>query len=167
MFRQVACCLIVAVLFAATHARAQEPIPYGQPILLEAAKRVVAAASEEANKQKWPVAIAIVDSGGHLVLFHRLDNTQLGSVEVAIEKAKTAVLYRRPTKALEDRIAQGGADVKLLKLPGMPLEGGVPIVRDGKIIGGIGVSGVQSSQDAAVAAAGLEALASGKRSTDE
>jgi uncharacterized protein GlcG (DUF336 family) len=147
------------LLFAATSATAQEPTPYGQPVSLDAAKKIAAAAAEKANAEKWPLAIAIVDSGGHLVLFHRLDNTQLGSVEVAIEKAKTAVLYRRPTKALEDRIAKGGADLKLLKLPGMPLEGGIPIVQDGKIIGGIGVSGMQSPQDAAVAQAGLKSLA--------
>jgi uncharacterized protein GlcG (DUF336 family) len=136
----------------------QEPFPYGPAISLEQAQKVVAAAEAEAKKQKWPVAIAVVDSGGYLVLFQRLDNTQLGSVEVSIEKAKTAVLYRRPTKVFEDRIAQGGAELKLLRLPGMPLEGGVPIIREGKIIGGIGVSGVQSTQDAAVAAAGLQGL---------
>ncbi len=150
---------LMAMLLVASSLSAQEPLPYGAAVSLESAQRVAAAAAKEAQANKWPVAIAIVDSGGHLVLFHRLDNTQLGSVEVAIEKAKTSVLYRRPTKALEDRIAMGGADVKLLKLPGMPLEGGIPIVHEGKIIGGIGVSGVQSSQDAAVAQAGLKALA--------
>ena len=133
-------------------------MPYGLAIDLKTAKEVVAAAEIEANKNQWPVAIAVVDSGGHLVLFQRLDNTQLGSVEVSIEKAKTAVMYRRPTKAFEDRIAQGGADLKLLKLPGLPLEGGIPIIRDGLIIGAIGVSGVQSTQDAQVAMAGLKAL---------
>jgi len=118
----------------------------------------MAAAEAEANKQNWPVAIAIVDNAGFLVLFQRLENTQLGSVEVSIEKARTAVLYRRSTKALEERLAAGGADLKLLKLPGLPLEGGLPIVHDGKIIGAIGVSGVQSFQDGQVAAAGLKAL---------
>lgn len=78
-----------------------------------------------------------------------------------MEKAKTAVLYRRPTKALEERIAMGGAELKLLKLTGLPLEGGIPILRDGKIIGGIGVSGVQRSQDAQVAQAGLKAIQAG------
>jgi uncharacterized protein GlcG (DUF336 family) len=121
---------------------------------------MMAAAEAEAMKQSWPVAIAIVDNAGYLVMFHRLDNTQLGSVEVALEKAKTAVLFRRPTKAIEDRLAAGGADLKLLRLPAMPLEGGIPIVHEGKIIGGIGVSGVQSNQDAAVATAGLRALQS-------
>jgi uncharacterized protein GlcG (DUF336 family) len=146
----VGCLLVVAP--------AQEPPAYGPAISLEQARKIVDAAEAEAKKQKWPVAIAVVDSAGYLVLFQRLDNTQLGSVEVSIEKAKTAVLYRRPTREFEERIAQGGAELKLLRLPGLPLEGGVPIVQDGKIIGGIGVSGVQSRQDAAVAAAGLEAL---------
>jgi uncharacterized protein GlcG (DUF336 family) len=91
-------------------------------------------------------------------MFQRLENTQLGSIEVALQKAKTSALYRRPTKAFEERIALGGADLKLLKLPGLPLEGGLPIVRDGKLIGAIGVSGVQSVQDAQVGAAGLKAI---------
>lgn len=134
------------------------PPPYGPPLGLETARQVMAAAEAEANKQNWPVAIAIVDNAGFLVLFQRLENTQLGSVEVSIEKARTAVLYRRSTKALEERLAAGGADLKLLKLPGLPLEGGLPIVHDGKIIGAIGVSGVQSFQDGQVAAAGLKAL---------
>ncbi len=151
--------LMCGVAMTVSLADSQEaPLPYGSAIDLQTAKELVAAAEVEANTNQWPVAIAVVDSGGHLVMFQRLDNTQLGSVEVAIEKAKTAVLYRRPTKAFEDRIAQGGADLKLLKLPGLPLEGGIPIVREGKIIGGIGVSGVQSAQDAQVAAAGLKVI---------
>ena len=149
------CCL----LLPGSSVIAQDPpLPYGLAIDLATANKVMAAAEIEANKNKWPVAIAIVDSGGHLVLFQRLDNTQLGSIEVALEKAKTSVLYRRPTKAFEDRIAQGGADLKLLKLPGLPLEGGIPIVKDGTIIGAIGVSGVLSSQDAQIGTAGLKAL---------
>lgn len=135
------------------------PPPYGAPITLADAHKIVDAAEAEANKQKWPVAIAIVDSAGHLVLFHRLDNTQYGSVEVAIEKAKTSALFRRPTKAFESTLEQGGANLKILKLPGAtPIEGGLPIVKDGKLIGAIGVSGVKSTEDAQVAAAGLEAI---------
>jgi len=150
-------CLVTSVV-STPLAIAQEPTPYGAAITLEQARKVMAAAEAEARKEKWPVAIAVVDSAGFLVLFQRLDNTQLGSVEIAQQKAKTAVMYRRPTKAFEDRLAQGGADLRLLKLPGLPLEGGIPIVHEGKIIGGIGVSGVQSTQDAQVAAAGLAAL---------
>src|SRR5688572_32603004 len=108
--------LFAIVTWFASNAMAQDPpLPYGSPVDLATAKKLVAAAEEEGNKNHWPVAIAIVDSGGHLVLFHRLDNTQLGSVEIAIAKAKTAVMYRRPTKSFEDRLAAGGADLKLLK----------------------------------------------------
>ena len=159
MLKHVLSLLLCGVAMTVSFGNSQDaPLPYGLAIDLKTAKEVIAAAEIEANKNQWPVAIAIVDSGGHLVLFQRLDNTQLGSVEVSIEKAKTAVMYRRPTKAFEDRIAQGGADLKLLKLPGLPLEGGIPIVRGGKIIGAIGVSGVQSTQDAQVATAGLKVL---------
>lgn len=140
-------------------ASAQAPIPYGQPISLEQAKKVIAAAEVEAAKNNWPVAIAVVDGSGFLVAFHRLDNTQLGSVEVALQKAKTSALFRRPTKVFEDTLATGGASVKVLKLPGaLPIEGGLPIIHEGKIIGAIGVSGVKSTEDAQVATAGLEAL---------
>lgn len=146
---------------AQTQPAAAPPPPpaYGIGISLEAAKAAMAAAEAEAKKNNWPVAIAIVDSSAKLVMFSKLDNTQHGSVDIAIGKATTAVNLRRPTKALQDGIAQGGVNLRLLAVPGvMPLEGGVPIVADGKIIGGIGVSGVPSSQDAEVAMAGLKAL---------
>src|SRR6476660_5831563 len=97
---------------------AQEPMPYGSPITLNQARKVMAAAEAEAKKQKWPVAIAVVDGSGFLVAFARLDNTQLGSVQVAQAKARSAALFRRPTKAFEDSIAAGGANLKFLKLPG-------------------------------------------------
>ena len=141
-------------------AAAQAPIPYGAPLGLADAKRAISAAEAEAIREGWPVAIAVVDPSGFLVAFARLDNTQLGSVEVAIEKARTSALYRRTTKEFEDRLVQGGANLKVLRLPGLPIEGGVPIVVDGKIVGAIGVSGVQSSQDAQVATAGMKALSS-------
>jgi uncharacterized protein GlcG (DUF336 family) len=139
-------------------ARAQEPIPYGTPINLEAALKVVAAAEAEAKKQNWPVAISVVDCAGFLVAFHRLDIPQLGSVEVSLEKAKTSALFRRATRTYEDTLAQGGANLKVLRAPALPIEGGLPIIRDGKIIGAIGVSGVKSTEDAQVARAGLAAL---------
>lgn len=143
----------------ASAARAQMPLPYGEAISLEQAKKVIAAAEVEAKKNNWPVAIAVVDGAGFLVAFQRLDNTQLGSVEVALEKAKTSALFRRPTKLLEETLAMGGANLKILKLPGaLPIEGGLPIIHDGKIIGAVGVSGVKSTEDGQVAAAGLEAL---------
>ncbi len=152
--------LAIGVIITATRsASAQTPIPYGEPISLEGARKVIAAAEAEAKKNDWPVAIAIVDGSGFLVAFGRLDNTQLGSVEVSIQKAKTSALFRRPTKAFEDTLAQGGASQKVLKLPGaLPVEGGLPIVQNGKIIGAIGVSGVKSTEDAQIASAGLKAL---------
>ena len=135
------------------------PAPYGPAITLEQAKKVLAAAEAEAKKNEWPVAISIVDGSGFLVAFQRLDNTQLGSVEVSLEKARTSALFRRPTKAFEDILAQGGGNAKVLKLPGaLPIEGGLPILVDGKVIGAIGVSGVKSMEDAQIATAGLESL---------
>lgn len=140
-------------------ASAQSPVPYGEPITLEKAKTVIAAAEVEANKNKWPVAIAVVDNSGFLVAFHRIDNTQLGSVEVAMKKAKTSALFRRPTKVFEDMLGTPGTNSKVLTLPdALPIEGGLPIIVDGKIIGAIGVSGVKSTEDAQVATAGTEAL---------
>ena len=141
-------------------ASAQTPPPYGQPISLEMAKKAAAAAEAEARKNGWPVVIAVVDSGSHLVLLERLDNTQYASIDIAKGKATTAVNFRRPSKALEDAVAGGGAGLRLLRVDGlMPLEGGIPIVVDGKIVSGIGVSGVLSQQDAQVAKAGAEAIA--------
>lgn len=151
--------VLTAAALNATPAMAQAPIPYGEPITNEQAKKIIAAAEEEARKNDWPVAIAVVDGGGHLVAFSRLDHTQLGSVEIAQEKAKTSALFRRPTKAFEDTLAAGGVNAKVLKLPGaLPIEGGLPIIHDGKIIGAVGVSGVKSTEDAQIATAGLEAL---------
>lgn len=135
------------------------PSPYGAPITLETAKKAMAAAEAEAKKNNWPVVIAIVDSASQLVLLQRLDNTQYASVDIAKGKAATSVNFRRPTKALEDAIAGGGAGLRLLRVDGLtPLEGGIPIILDGKIVGGIGVSGVLSTQDAQVAKAGADAL---------
>jgi len=135
------------------------PTPYGSPITLEQAKKVVAAAEAEALSNGWPVVIAIVDSGGSLVLLHRLDNTQLASVEIAQAKARTANNFRRPSKNFEDSVAGGGVGLRLLAMPGLaPLEGGIPIIVNGQVIGAIGVSGVQSGQDAQIAQAGVQAL---------
>ena len=147
-----------ALLFVAASASAQAPPPYGLPITLDQAKKAMAGAEAEAKKNNWPVVIVILDSGGHLVMMQRLDNTQWGSVDVAREKARSAVALRRPTKALQDLIAQGGANLRLLNIGYSVLEGGIPIVVDGKIIGSIGVSGVTSQQDAQTAQAGIDAL---------
>ena len=146
-----------ALVFVAS-ASAQAPTPYGAPIGLEHAKKVMAGAESEAKKNSWPGVIVILDSGGQLVMLQRLDNAQWGSVDVAKEKARSAVALRRPTKVLQDLIAQGGANLRLLNIGFSVLEGGIPIVADGKIIGSIGVSGVTSQQDAQIAQAGLDAL---------
>lgn len=153
---------VAGMMIAQTVVSAQTPPAYGTPITLEQAKKVVAGAEAKARENKWNVVIAIVDTGGHLVALHRLDNTQFGSIEVARQKAFTAAAFRRPTKAFEDVIAGGGAGLKLLKLEGAsPLEGGLPIIVDGKIIGAVGVSGVTSQQDAEIAQAGINALTGG------
>ena len=138
---------------------AANPMRYGTSITLEEAKRVMAGAEAEAQRNQWPMVIAIVDTAGLLVMLHRMDHAQNGSIAIAPGKAETAVNFKRPTKALQDAIAQGGANLKLLTAPNAVLmEGGVPIVRNGEIIGAIGVSGMSSSQDAQVAEAGLAAV---------
>ena len=155
--------LAVSIILVAAHADAQTPPapppPYGPPITLEQAKKAMAAAEAEARKNNWGMSIAIVDSGGNLVMMQRLDGTQFGSNEVARQKAHTAVAFKRPTKVFQDLIAQGGANLRLLKLEGASvLEGGVPVIVNGQIIGAIGVSGGTSPQDAQVAIAGADAL---------
>src|SRR5882762_10441890 len=118
------------------------PLAYGTPISFNQAEKIMVAAVQEAAKNGWTMAIAIVDTGGNLVSFQRMDNTQIGSVEVAIGKAKTANNFKRPSKAFEDQVANGGIGLKILSLPGVvPVEGGEPILFQGKIIGGIGASG--------------------------
>jgi uncharacterized protein GlcG (DUF336 family) len=126
-------------------------------LTLDGAKRILAAAEAEAMKNKWTVAIAIVDEAGELVAFHKIDDTQAGSIDIAIGKARTAARMKRPTKALEDAVASGRT--VLLAVDGLvPLEGGVPITVEGRVIGAVGVSGVTSQQDAQVAQAGIAAL---------
>ena len=135
------------------------PASYGAPITMEQARKAMAAAEAEAIKNNWQVVISIVDNGGHLVALHRLE-AQTASVDIATGKATTAVAFRRPSKALEDGLAAGGAGLRILGVrAATPLQGGVPIVLDGKIIGGIGVSGVMASQDEVVAMAGAAAVA--------
>jgi glc operon protein GlcG len=154
------------MLLATSTASAQQPAaapppppPYGAAITLDQAKKVMAGAEAEAQKNKWNVVISILDSGGNIVMVHRMDGAQFGSLEVAREKAYSAVAFRRPTKAFEDAIGQGGVNLRILKLAGAsPLEGGLPIVVDGKLVGGIGVSGVTAPQDAQIGRAGIEAL---------
>ena len=148
-----------ALVTAGASAVAQTaPPPYGLAITLDQAKKAMAAAEAEARKNNWPVVIAIVDSAGYLVMLQTLE-AQHASVDIATGKARTAVNFRRPTKAMEDSLAANGSALRLLALKDVtPLQGGLPIVVDGKIIGGIGVSGVLASQDEMVAKAGLDTL---------
>jgi uncharacterized protein GlcG (DUF336 family) len=132
--------------------------PYGAPISLADAKKAMAAAETEATKNGWAIAIAIVDSGANLVMLQRLDNAQLSSARIAEQKARTAAEFRRPTKVFEDAVAGGGIGLRVLSFGASVAEGGVPIVSGGKVIGAIGVSGVQSHQDAQVAQAGADAV---------
>jgi len=124
---------------------------------LEDAKRVAAAARAEAEKNGWAIVIAVVDDGGHLMYLERMDGTQKASSRIAEAKGRTAILFKRPTKAIEDNVLEGRT--VMMGLPGaVHLEGGVPLLKDGQFVGGIGVSGVQSFQDGIVARAGAAAL---------
>jgi len=144
-------------LAAFTASAQQAPPPYGMPITLDVAKKVMVAAEAEAVKNNWPVAIAILDSGGNIVMLHRLDNAQLAANDLSVGKARTALSFRRPSKALEDAVAGGGAGLRLLALNITPIEGGFPIIIDGKIVGAVGVAGGLGAQDAQVAKTGVDA----------
>lgn len=150
----------VTMLVCGATAKAQQmPNPYGPPISLENAKKAAAAAIAEAKKNNWTMALAVVDPNGTLVYYEKLDNTQIGSAQVAINKARSSAIYKRPTKAFEDALAKGGDGLRVLRLEGaIPVEGGVPIVMDGKIVGAIGMSGGSSAQDAQCAQVGADAL---------
>jgi len=150
--------LVLSLALAALGTLAQQRPPYGTAINLETAKKVGAAAIAEAKKNNWNVAVAIVDNHGLLVYYEMLDDTQTASANVAIEKARTSATYRRPSKEFEENIAAGR--VAVLGLPGVtPIDGGLPIVVGGKMIGAVGVSGVTSAQDAQIAKAGIDGLA--------
>jgi uncharacterized protein GlcG (DUF336 family) len=156
MSKRLALVFTLLMTFVTTGANAQN---YGPNITLEQAKAVLAAAEAEAVAQNWNMAIAVVDTAGNLVAFVKRDNTQNGSVKVSQAKAVSAALYKRPTKAFQDTLAEGGVGLRLLTLEGaVAAEGGVPLVVGGAIIGAIGVSGATSEQDGVVAAAGLAAL---------
>lgn len=151
--------LLMAFAAAAQTAPQAKPLPYGEPINLATAKKIIDASRAFAMGKQWTVVIAIVDTGGNLVALEKLDNTQIGSIDVAVGKAKTANNFRRPTKVFEDAVASGGVGLRILALPNVyPLEGGEPIIMNGKIIGAIGVSGMKATEDAEVAKAGLTVL---------
>jgi uncharacterized protein GlcG (DUF336 family) len=148
-------CAIVALV--ATPSRAQMPNPYGASINAENAKKVSASALAEARKNGWTQAAAIVDIAGDLVYFEKMDGTQLASVNIAQDKARSSVRFKRPTKAMQDVLAAGGAGVRFLALQGaIPVEGGLPLIMDGKIVGAIGASGGTSDQDGLAAKAGAD-----------
>ena len=145
--------VFAAILPPAVHAQMLD----AKVISLDAAKQIAAAAEAEARKRGWTVAIAVVDVSGGLILFHRFDDVQAASLDLAIAKARTSARFKRPTKALSDGIAAGR--LALLAAEGyLPLEGGVPVTVGGKVVGAVGVSGVTSEQDAIVAQAGADAI---------
>jgi uncharacterized protein GlcG (DUF336 family) len=157
--KTIASACLFALLTALPAAAQTVPPPYGPPIGLENARKVMNAAEAEAAGNKWSVVIAILDSGGNLVMLHRGDDVQLSSIEIAQGKAKTALMFKRPTKVLDDAISSGGPGLRFLALRDIvPLEGGLPIVVDGKVVGAIGVSGVLSAQDTQIGRAGIDAL---------
>jgi uncharacterized protein GlcG (DUF336 family) len=153
--------LVLSLIFSIGlewNALAQMP-NYGLSVNLETAKKIAASAIAEARKNNWTMAVAITDTGGSLVYFEKMDGTQTGSVRVAIGKSRSAVLFKRPTKVFQDVVAAGGEGIRYLVLEGaVPIEGGLPLLMDGKIVGAIGVSGGTSQQDGLVAKAGADTL---------
>lgn len=150
---------LILLIVMGRDALAQMPNVYGLSINLDNAKKIATSAIAEARKNNWTMAVAITDIGGNLVYFEKMDGTQTGSVRVAIGKARSAVLFKRPTKALQDTVAAGGEGLRMLRLEGaVPIEGGLPLVIDGKIVGSIGVSGGTSQQDGVAAKAGADTL---------
>jgi uncharacterized protein GlcG (DUF336 family) len=136
-------------------------LPYGPSISVENAKKAAAAALAEAVKNHWTMAVAVVDPNGTLIYYEKMDNTQLGSATVAVEKARSAALFKRPTKAFQDALPAPGPPpgIRILGLPGaVPIEGGIPLVADGKIVGAIGLSGDSSDNDGKCAQAGAATI---------
>jgi len=138
-------------------ANAASPLADRKVLTLEGAKLIAAAAEAEAVKNNWNVVIVILDEAGNLLYLQRMDDVQIASIEIAIQKARSAALFRRPSKAFEDQLV--GGRMAILRLPGaMPFEGGEPVVVDGKTLGAVGVSGVTAAQDGQIARAGVAAL---------
>src|SRR5271155_3356758 len=149
----------LAMARAQTQAPAQAPSPYGAAVSLENARKAAVPALAEAEKNHWTMAVAIVDTSGNLVYYEKMDNTQLGTANECIDKARCAAAFKRPTKAFQDTLAGGGDGLRVLSLKGVvAVEGGIPLVMDGKIVGAIGVSGGASAQDAQCAEAGVDVL---------
>ena len=162
--------IVLTLVLCAAYAFGQAPaatppptsnylIPIGPAISLESAKKAAAAAEAEARKNNWLQVVAVVDPDGTLVYYERMDNVQLGSVEVAIDKARSAALFKRPTKGFQDALEKGGINLRILGLKGaVPYDGGLPIIVDGKLVGAIGLSGDLAQNDAQCAAAGVAAV---------
>src|SRR5262245_1284328 len=149
---------IGTLMMAANRPVAAADLATKRSLTLEVARQIAASAEKHARENKWNVCIAIVDDGGHLIYFQRMDGTQYGSVVVSQKKAQTAIGFKRPSKTFEEGVA-GGRNA-LLGLPGaVPLEGGLPLTIDGDIIGAIGISGVTAQQDGMIAQAGADSLA--------
>jgi glc operon protein GlcG len=150
--QNLAALLLLVVLTPSAHAE----LPVKQVLTLNVAKKIAAAAEAEATRRGSTVVIVVVDDGGHIIVLERLDDTQVASVEVGIGKARTAAIFRRPSKVFEDQIREGR--VAALALPGAtPLQGGIPITVNGKVIGAIGVSGNTPQEDEDIAKAGAAA----------
>jgi glc operon protein GlcG len=150
---------IATILLVSAFEVCAQALPYGAPLSIDNAKKVSAAALAEARKNNWTMAVAITDPAGIRVYFERMDGTQNAVQDVAIAKARSAALFRRPTKAFQDDLAAGGAGLRYLSLPGVvAADGGIPLVIDGKIVGAIGTSGGSAAQDGQVATAGTAAL---------
>lgn len=147
----------LASVFCAMTVYAQSNNPYGLPISLENAKKASAAAIAEARKNSWNMAVAVVDPSGTLIYYEKMDNTQNGSAKVAIDKARSAALFKRPTKLFAERTATGNAGILAIE-GAVPVEGGIPLVIDGHIVGAIGVSGDTSEHDGQCAQMGVDSL---------
>ena len=151
--------MVVAASIAVFSSAALAQQPYGMNVSVDVAKKASAAAVAEARKNNWSTAVAVTDTAGNLVYFERMDNTQVGSINIAIGKARSAAQFKRPTKVFQDLVAKGSEFTYLLGLEGaVVVQGGIPIVQDGRIVGAIGVSGGTGAQDVQVAEAGLGAL---------
>lgn len=150
---------VVAFVLAGVNMVAQAPPPYGPTVSLDNAKKAAAAAIAEAHKNNWTMAVAVVDPDGTLIYYEKMDNTQNGSAKVAIDKARSAALFKRPTKVFADRLTSGNAGLPVLAVEGaVPVEGGVPLIIDGHIVGAIGLSGDSSEHDGQCAQAGADSL---------
>jgi uncharacterized protein GlcG (DUF336 family) len=151
--------MAVAASIAVISSSALAQQPYGMNVSVDVAKKASAAAVAEARKNNWSTAVAVTDTAGNLVYFERMDNTQVGSINIAIGKARSAAQFKRPTKVFQDLVAKGSEFTYLLGLEGaVVVQGGIPIVQDGKIVGAIGVSGGTGPQDVQVAEAGLAGM---------